>query len=126
MLPLLRKARVLVLDDDPAMQRLIGSILRRAGYRVEVVSSGQQAIERIGKTRYDALLLDLMTPTEGGITVVRDLKKSRPELLKRVLLVTGSPKSVQQTVAGDVAGVVQKPFVAEQLVRMVESVIQSR
>ena len=66
-----RKARVLLLDDDPAMQRLIVAVLRRAGLRVDVVSAGAQAIEKIGRNGYDALLLDLMTPTEGGVTVIR-------------------------------------------------------
>lgn len=115
--------RLLLLDDDPAMQRLIATVLRRAGYRVDIVSAGDQAIEKIGRIRYHALLLDLMTPTEGGMTVVRHLKKHKPEMLRRVLLVTGSPKSVLRTVAGDVAAVVQKPFEAAQLVETVERVL---
>lgn len=124
MLPLLkRKARLLLLDDDPAMQRLMATVLRRAGYRVDIVSAGAQAIEKIGRFAYDALLLDLMTPTEGGMTVVRHLKKQKPEMLRRVLLVTGSPPAVLKTVAGDVAAVVQKPFEAAELVATVERVL---
>ena len=117
-----RKARVLLLDDDPAMQRLITIVLGRAGYRVDAVSGGTQAIEKLGRVRYDALLLDLMTPTEGGVTVIRHLKETRPELLKRVILVTASPESVLKTVATDAAAVVQKPFEAEQLVATVNRV----
>jgi CheY-like chemotaxis protein len=91
MLSLLRrKARVLLLDDDPAMQRLIVKLLSREGLRVDVVSGGTQAIEKIGRVDYDALLLDLMTPTEGGVTVMKHLKKAKPELLRRVILVTAS------------------------------------
>lgn len=127
MLPLLkRKARVLLLDDDPAMQRLIATLLRRAGYRVDVVSAGAQAIDRIGRTEYDALLLDLMTPTEGGLTVVRHLKKTSPQLLRRVVLVTASPQSVLKSVSGDVAAVVHKPFEAEHLVGTLEGVVRQR
>ncbi|HVE71477.1 MAG TPA: response regulator [Thermoanaerobaculia bacterium] len=114
-----RKARVLLLDDDPAMQRLIATLLRRNGYRVDVVSAGTPAIEKIGRTNYGVLLLDLMTPTEGGMTVVRHLKSAKPELLRRVLLVTASPASLLKTVAPDVAGVVQKPFEAQELLAAV-------
>lgn len=118
-----RKARVLLLDDDPAMQRLIVKLLGREGLRVDVVSAGAQAIEKIGGAEYDLLLLDLMTPTEGGVTVIKHLKKARPQLLRRVVLVTASPESVLKSVARDAAAVVQKPFEPEQLVTTVKRVL---
>ena len=121
-----RKARVLLLDDDPAMQRLVATLLRRAGLRVDVVSSGSQALEKIGRVPYDALLLDLMTPTEGGVTVIRHLKKENPQLLRRVILVTASPESVLKSVASDAAAVVHKPFEAEELVAKVNRVISQK
>ena len=123
MLSFKRKARVLLLDDDAAMQRLISTLLRRNGYRVDVVSAGAPAIEKIGRTDYGVLLLDLMTPTEGGMTVVRHLKSANPELLRRVLLVTASPASVLRTIAPDVAGVVQKPFEAQQLLAAIARIV---
>ena len=123
-MPLLkRRTRLLLLDDDPAMQRLISTLLRRAGYRVDVVAAGGQAIEKMSRTEYGALLLDLMTPTEGGMTVIRHLKQTRPELLRRVLLVTASPETLLKTVAPDVAAVVQKPFEPAELLATVERVL---
>jgi len=124
MLPFLKtKTRVLVLDDDPAMQRLIPIVLRRAGHRVDVVSAGAQAIEKIDRNDYNVLLLDLITPTEGGVTVIRYLKKSNPKMLRRVILVTASPESVLRSVAGDAAAVVHKPFEAEELLATIERVL---
>jgi two-component system chemotaxis response regulator CheY len=118
-----RKARVLLLDDDLAMQRLIVKLLGREGLRVDVVSAGAQAIEKLGGADYDAILLDLMTPTEGGITVITHLKKAKPQLLRRVILVTASPESVLKSVARDAAAVVHKPFEPEQLVTTVKRVL---
>jgi CheY-like chemotaxis protein len=117
MIRLLRpKARLLVLDDDTTMQKLVSTLLGRQGYKVDVVSSGSQALENIGKHRYDALLLDVMTPTNGGLTVIRELRESQPEMLKRVVLVTASPDSVLRGVEGDIFGIVRKPFVAAELI----------
>lgn len=110
-----RKSRLLVLDDDTSMQRLVATLLRRAGYEVDVVSGGTDAIAQIAKHDYDGLLLDVMTPTEGAHTVVRHLRETRPELLQRVILVTGSPDSVLKSLAGDVFEVVHKPFEAAEL-----------
>lgn len=120
------KAHALLLDDDPAMQRLVASVLRRAGYRVDVVSAGDQAIEKIAAKTYDILLLDLMAPTEGGLTVIRHLKKANPAMLRRVVLVTASPESVLRSVAGDAAAVVHKPFEAKDLLATVKRVISQR
>ena len=118
-----RKARLLLLDDDPSMQRLMAALLRREGHRVDVVSEAGQAIEHIGRYAYDALLLDIMTPTEGGLTVLRHLRKAKPELMKRVLLVTASPDSILKGVSGDVFGVVRKPFAAEELMTAIRKVV---
>ena len=118
-----RGARLLVLDDDPSMQKLVGTLLRRAGYRADVVSAGQQAIEKIAQNEYAALLLDLMAPTEGGLTVIKHLRETRPELLKRVVLVTASPESVLRGIDKDVAAIVRKPFEANELIETISRVL---
>lgn len=120
-----RKARVLVLDDDTSMQKLVATLLRREGYRVDVVSGGSQALEQINKIRYSALLLDVMTPTEGGLTVIRHLKQAKPEMLKRIVLVTASPDSVLRAVEGDVFAIVRKPFKGPELVETIDRLIAS-
>ena len=117
-----KKKRVLVLDDDPAVQRLVRLLLERAGFRVDVVSKGNAAIDAIQRQSYDALLLDLMMPTEGGMTVLKHLRGHNPELLKRAILLTSTPDSVLKTIAGDVSAVVKKPFVADELIAAVERV----
>jgi DNA-binding response OmpR family regulator len=116
MLPLIRpKTRLLLLDDDPSMQRLMAGILKRQGYRVDIVSTGRQAIERIGRISYAALLLDVMTPTEGGMTVIEHLRAARPELLGRVLVVSAAPPSALKTIPPRI-GVLRKPFAPAALV----------
>jgi CheY-like chemotaxis protein len=117
------KTRLLLLDDDPSMQRLVSTLLKRAGHRVDVVSGGSEAIQQLEKNDYDGLLLDIMTPTDGGMTVIRHLKEQKPELLNRILLVTGSPESILKSVIDDVFGVVYKPFEAGQLLDAVKKLL---
>jgi len=116
-MPLLRrKSRILILDDDVSIRKLVSMILKREGYRVDTVDSGRQAIEAAEKNDYAALILDIMMPTEGGMTVVQHLKRHHPELLERVVLLTGTPDSVLKTIAKDVFAVVKKPFETRDLV----------
>lgn len=123
MLRFLSKSRVLLLDDDTSLQKLVSTLLRRQGHRVDVVSSGSQALEKIQANRYDALLLDVMTPTDGGFTVIRHLRDSDPSLLKRVALITASPASVLREVEGEIFGIVYKPFDAASLLDTVARII---
>jgi DNA-binding response OmpR family regulator len=114
-----RKPRVLVLDDDRSMQKLVSMLLKREGYRVDVVGSGKEAIESIDNNEYAAILLDLMMPHEGGMTVLRHLREKKPAVLQHVILLTGMPDSVLKGIAKDVFAVVRKPFEATDLVATV-------
>ena len=86
-----RKARVLLLDDDVSMQKLVSTLLRRQGLRVDVVDHGNDAVKAVAKTAYDVILLDLMMPHEGGMTVINHLKEENPDLLKRVIILSATP-----------------------------------
>lgn len=114
-----RKPRILVLDDDVSVQRLVSAILRREGYRVDVVGSGRSAIEAIEAHDYSALVLDLMMPTEGGMTVIRHLKRRRPAMLEHVILLTATPDAVLKAISKDVFAVVKKPFERRALIETV-------
>ena len=118
-----KKGRVLLLDDDAAIQRLVSLLLKQAGLRVDVVGKGNEAIEAIGKQSYDAILLDLMMPHEGGMTVIGHLRETAPQLLDKVIVLTATPTSVLKTIDGEVAEIVHKPFSPEALVASVKRVI---
>ena len=122
--PFKKKPRVLVLDDDASMRRLVTTILSRAGYRVDAVTHGNAALEQIAKNDYAAILLDLMMPIEGGMTVIQRLRKTNPDVLKRVILLTASPESVIRNIQNEVHGVVNKPFQPDTLVEAVRRLVR--
>jgi CheY-like chemotaxis protein len=120
-----RRKRVLLLDDDPSMQRLVALILGKEGFRVDVFANGSQAIAALAQDTYDVLLLDLMMPVEGGMTVIRHLRDKNPAMLKRSILLTASPESLIGALSGEVKTVVQKPFEAKQLIDAVRRMSES-
>ena len=120
-----RKARVLLLDDDPSMQRLVSSLLKREGYKVDVFLTGRDALRSIEVNDYDVLLLDLMMPHEGGMTVIRELRDRKPEILARSLVLSASSQSVIGSVKDEVAGVVRKPFEPQELIGAVRRIRES-
>jgi CheY-like chemotaxis protein len=127
MLSILRsRPRVLLLDDDPAIRRLVTTLLKREGLRVDVVEKGQAAIDKLSTSDYDAVVLDLMMPHEGGVTVLRHLREHNPSVLARVVLLTAAPPSVLRTYEQDVVAVIRKPFEAAELVRTIAGVANGK
>lgn len=114
--------RVLVLEDDTTMQRLVAKLLRSIHVRVEVFGNGRDVVRKIVEgRRYDALLLDLMMPHEGGLTVLRNLREHHPSVLSRVILMTGSGSGITDPWAPLVFAVVHKPFDGSALMTTVRA-----
>lgn len=67
-------ATILVVDDDPAMRRLISIILSQAGYRVTEAGDGLEALASVKQQPPAAILLDVMMPGMDGLEVCRRLK----------------------------------------------------
>src|SRR5258708_12150122 len=104
------RKRVLLLEDDPSMQRLVATILGREGFRVDVFLTGRQAIAAVKSAAYDVLLLDLMMPHEGGMTVIRHFRMNHPAMLKRSILFPASPHSLIEPLSPDGPTAAPHPF----------------
>ena len=122
LLPFGRK-RVLVLEDDTTMQKLVAKLLRPLHVRVEVFGNGRDVVRKIALEgeHYDALLFDLMMPHEGGLTVLRNLQQHHAPLLRRVILMTGSGSGITDPWSHLVFAVVHKPFDGSALVNTVRA-----
>jgi DNA-binding response OmpR family regulator len=113
------RKRLLVIDDDEAIRRLLTRELSRAGFRVSTADDGADAIECMKRSLYDVIILDLAMPRVDGFAVLHHLRESDPYLLRRVIVLTGQDPEV---VNGDpIFAVVRKPFVID---RMIAAVLQ--
>jgi two-component system response regulator PilR (NtrC family) len=107
------------------MRRLVSLLLKRAGYAVDTVVSGNDAIDAIEKQTYSAVLLDLMMPLEGGMTVIRYLRENAPAILRRVIVITGAPDAVTDPIRREIFAVVRKPFRKEELIETAKKLAKS-
>ncbi len=120
------RKRILLLEDDTSMHKLVEKLLRPLHVKVELFGNGRAVIARIAtkSDRYDGLLLDLMMPHDGGLTVLRNLRDQHPSLLGRVILVTGSGSGITDPWSDLVFAVVHKPFDGSALVTTVQACIK--
>ena len=66
-----KPARILVADDNAINQRVIGMILKRAGYEVDIVNDGEEVLEKLDKSAYDLVIVDMHMPRMGGLDAVK-------------------------------------------------------
>lgn len=114
---------ILIVDDDAPIRVLLRSILKRAGYETREAKNGQEALDLLS-AGFDAMLLDLMMPGVSGFDVLDQLRKTRPELLRCVIIITAlSDKDLRNVNPGEVYRVLRKPFEVDELIRTVDQCI---
>lgn len=106
-------ARVLLVEDDAAVRRMMRRFLERAGYAVFEAANGIEALERIRQTTIDVVISDTIMPEMGGGELVERLAVERPELT--VILTSGySTEDLRaQGRLNDAQLFIEKPFTAE-------------
>ncbi|MCC6217337.1 MAG: GAF domain-containing protein [Polyangiaceae bacterium] len=119
---------LLLVEDDPAVQRLTDRILRAAGYGVIVTGSASEALERLsGEPRpVDAVLTDIVLPDSSGVALAERLRVAHPEL--RVVFMSGYPGDAfsGRLEADATTHFVAKPFTPEELTRKLREVLDRR
>ncbi|HEY0582264.1 MAG TPA: response regulator, partial [Chloroflexota bacterium] len=84
---------VLVVDDDPALRDVLGSLLSEDGWRVTTASDGEAALAAIGREKPTAMVLDLMMPRVDGFEVLQQLRAEPTTRDLPVIVVTAKDLS---------------------------------
>jgi CheY-like chemotaxis protein len=121
-------ARILVIDDDPAITHLVRLLLEGEGHEVLVAGDGSRGFALAQRQRPDLIILDVMMRVMSGVAVLRALSgdprtADAPVVMLSALAeadIGGKPDDV------DYAAYVQKPFKAAELVAIVTGLIQPR
>jgi len=82
--------RILVVEDEPMIAALLTDMLSADGHEVDAVGTGLAALEQLERHEYDLIVSDLRMPKLDGPGLYRALESRRPELLSRIIFVTGS------------------------------------
>ena len=91
--PVRSGTRVLVIDDEQVVRDLVTAALSKAGYVVESQADARIALDLIGRTDYDLVLLDVKMPGMSGPEFFTELARTSPEMSARVIFVTGDTVS---------------------------------
>ena len=102
-------------------------MLGRAGFEIEAVTNGRDAIERIAVDGYDVVVLDLMMPAANGFDVLAWMQREKPEAASKVVVVTAAAeRDTRQIGEGAVFAIVRKPFDIAELIAAVRHAAEQR
>ncbi len=118
------RARLLLVDDDTDLLRLLAMRLQASGYLVSSADSVQAARTRLGVERFDLVVSDVRLPDGDGLALFDDIRRQHPALPVILLTAHGSiPDAVEATSRG-VAGYLTKPFDSQALLQGVRQALQ--
>ena len=103
-------ARILIVDDDESIRKILSTILEDEGYIVETAENGKEAIDKSTMTFYNLALIDMCLPDIEGITLLARLKETVPRMRK--IIITGFPsiKNAIEAVNNKADGYMLKAF----------------
>jgi len=117
-------ARVVVIEDEPAIRRGVVDALRASGYEVAEAADGAQGTEEALRRSVDLVLLDLLLPKRDGLDVLAEIRKVRPTLPVIILTARGTEEDRVRGLKLGADDYVVKPFSARELLARVEAVLR--
>ncbi len=118
--------RILVVEDDPDIADLIGRYLGKAGFAVELVSSGSDALRKLTQRPPDLMVLDLMLPQVDGLEVCRAARADPRTAGTPIIMVTARAEESERIVGLELGAddYLAKPFSPNELVARVRALLR--
>jgi two-component system NtrC family sensor kinase len=119
--------RVLVIDDEPWIAEMLRRVLEDEGYQVDTAENGAVALSRMQEQSYDLIVCDVRMPEMDGRRLYRELERVRPDLLARMVFISGSAlnPALEGFVRGTGAPYLRKPFTVQEVRRTTREVLGS-
>ncbi|MBI4811465.1 MAG: response regulator [Ignavibacteriales bacterium] len=117
---------ILIVEDESLIGWSIGNILKRAGYRVTVVESGEEALGKINSTRFDIVVTDFMLPKINGFEVAAHVKSLYPKAPVVLMSAYEESKAMLNLFTHTVDYYIQKPFALSEIITVVRRFIAQR
>ena len=112
--------KVLVIDDDPALVKMVDSFLTAHGYKVSVATDGDEGLLKVKEEKPDLIVLDVQMPKMNGYTFVHECKKINAALNIPIIVLTAKQGMAEIFKVEGVKEYMTKPFAMEKLLESVK------
>ena len=119
-------ASILVVDDEPIMQEILGDFLREEGYSIDIAGSGEEGVELAQESSYDCAIVDLMMPGIDGIETMQKLREIDTSLPVIVVTAFASVESAVEAMKRGAFEYITKPFKNDEVLVVLQKAIRTR
>ncbi|MDO8447171.1 MAG: response regulator [Deltaproteobacteria bacterium] len=116
---------ILVVDDEPYIQRSLSFVLRKEGFQVEVASNGEEGLKKARELKPKVILLDVMMPKLNGFNTCRAIKSDNELKESYVILLTGKGQEIdkERAIKEGANEFMSKPFSPKEIVTKIRTIL---
>ncbi len=116
--------RILVVDDEPQIRRIMRATLTGSGYEVDDAKTGEEALDRLREYRPDLILLDINMPGMGGLAACRTIRESDPNVAIVMLTIHNSEAAKVEALDAGADDFVTKPYSTPELLARIRAALR--
>ncbi len=122
------KERILIVEDDKHISKLVKYNLEKAGFECTVATTGEKALEILDKEPVDLIILDIMLPKMDGFQACKQIKQERKLSALPIIMLTAKSEEVDRVVGFELGAddYVVKPFSPRELVLRVKAILRRK
>jgi DNA-binding NtrC family response regulator len=120
------RGKILIVDDDSSIRKVLGFILEESGYEVRSAASGGEALGAIAKEPPDLVLTDIKMPGMDGIALLKQIRQIDDAIIVIVLTAFGSVETAVEAMKNGAADYLTKPISRDELTLTVEKTLRMR
>lgn len=116
--------KILIVDDQTGVRRLLFETFTEEGFQVEMASSGVDALKKIAAQTPDLILLDIKMPVMNGLATLREIRKTLPDLIVVMMTAYGELDMLKDAKKLNVKHYLIKPFDLDEIRYLVKGLLQ--
>ena len=120
------KGSILIVDDEAGVRAALSGVLRDEGYSVDAVDSGEACLDRVVRTAYDVILLDIWLPGMDGLSTLARLRERHVDVPIVMISGHGNIESAVRAIKMGAFDFVEKPLSLEKTVLVVANALRQR
>ena len=118
--------KIFIVDDELVMRKSLSGWLERDGYEVDTAESGEEAIEKLKKTRFDLLLVDIKMEGISGLDVLKHVMENDPDVAVVMITAYGSISTAIEAMKNGAHDYLLKPFDPDELGVLIEKIVEQQ
>jgi len=122
----MEKSQILIVDDELIIRESLAAWLQRDGHQIEALASGEDALQRLQKKRFDILFLDLKLEGMDGIEVLKQIKDIDQDITVVMITAYGSVATAVEAMKNGAYDYLMKPFEPEELSVLIERIMEQK